>query len=268
MHLSKLMAGNYPFRTNVPAYDAALLDLGEMLMRHATMHQAAAGYYITAYTSSNAEAEDSIGICQAKSTDLVDHPENAALYGINADGLCDKTASTGFNFMPVIANPHAIYFAFYDQAAAQSCTHAENGTAITITSIEDHLDGGWIYTTDGTDSSATYSGKLRYITADDGTDLTVDSTLQVDTSSDFIKIFPIGSRITGLNAAATGFLTTIAAETGIYLEVIENYGKWRQAPTHNLRYWNDKGLDGLGGKIATFEAEIVQLRHCWHAVVA
>ena len=267
MYLTQMLAGNFPFRTNVQAYDSALLDLGELLMRAATM-TGATGYYQTAYVGNNTEAEDTIGICQARSSDLVNHKENARFYSINSDGLPDKDASTGFNFMPVIANPEATYMAFYDQSDAVSFTHAENGTAITITSIEDHLDGGWIYTTDGADADATYVGELRYITADDGTDLTVDSTLQVDTSSDFIKLVPWSHRFVGLNAEATGITSAAAASSTVFLEVIENYGRWRQAPTHKLRYWNDKGLSGLGGKIAIFEAEIVQLKHCWRAIVS
>jgi len=266
MHLSKEVGGNYPLRLNVPVYDAALIDLGELLMRHASW----AGtnkYYITAYSGADTEAEDTIGISQAKSTDLDDHKENSRFYKIGSDGYPDAAVSAGGNFMPVIANPHALYMAAYDQADAVSHTHAESGTAITITSIEDNIDGGWIYTTDGTDSSATYEGELRYITADDGTDLTVDSTLTVDTSSDFIKLLPIGHRLVGLNAEATGLTSTAAASSTVYLEIVENWGKWRSAPTHPLRYWNDKGLSGLGGKLATFSAEIAQLKHCWHYVV-
>ena len=267
MELSKLLGGNYPYvQSRVPVFDGSTLAEGELLMRLAAWHSAGAKYYISAYTDANTEAEDTIGITMTSSAKAYALKENPAKLGLTS-AVPDVTTAAGNNFLPVIVNPDALYMAFYDQTDAKSHTHAENGTAITISSIEDNFDGGYIYTTDGADSSATYSGELRYITADDGTDLTVDSTLQVDTSSDFIKICPIGHRLIGINGAATGIGTEIAAPGTKYLETGDAYGRWSSMPTHPLRYWNDKGLSGLGGKKATFWSELVQLKHAWRAVV-
>ncbi len=267
MHLSRELGGNYPFRLNVPVLESALVDLGELMMRHTSWASSATKYYHTAYSAATTEAEDTIGVSQARSSDLANHPENNAFYKIGSDGLPNATNEEGSNFMPVIANPHALYYAFYDQADAISITTGAATTTLTVSSLENHIDSGWMYTTDGTDSSATYVGSLRYLTASASGTATMDSADTTDTSSDIILLLPIGHRLTQLNAESTGLGTTAAAGAGLFLEVVENYGTWRSAPTHMLRFWNDKGLDGLGGKIARFEAEIVQLKHTWHGTL-
>lgn len=267
MELARVLGSNYPYKTYVPVYDGTILAEGELLIRSSAMHQAATKYYLTGYAGSSAEGDDALGITCASSTASYASKENTLQFNL-ASAVPSKTASTGLNFMEAIVNPDACYFAFYDQADAVSHTHAEAGTAITITSIEDHLDGGWIYSTDGTDSSATNAGQLRYITADDGTDLTVDSTYICATTSDFIKILPIGHRFVGLNAEATGITSAAAASSTVTLENREN---WISGPAFGgrklMRYWNHKGLDGLGGKDVKIEGEIIMLRHCWKDIV-
>lgn len=274
MELSKLLGGNYPYiHAHVPVYDATILAEGELLMRVGSWGNEGAGYYITAFTAANTEAEDTIGITMTSSTKAYASKENARFYNL-ASAVPSRTMATGNNFLPVIINPDALYMAFYDQAdAVSNSTACSASTALTFTNLEDDIDGGWLYTTDGTDSAATYAGKLRYLTASALGSCTLDSAITVDTSSDMIKILPIGHRLVPLNAEATGLScsdgTTPAsgAADTIYLEIHDNYGRWASMPTHPLRYWNDKGLEGLGGKKAIFWGEIVQLKHAWKYVV-
>jgi len=268
MQLARLLGGNVPYVTNIPVYDGTLLYKGQMVMRHAAWHNTETKYYINAYVSgSTTEAQDSIGILQASSTDAYASKENKKLYNLSS-AAPTVVATTGFNWLPAIVNPDATYFAFYDQTLAKSCTTAvAASTTWVITALEDDIEGAWLYTTEGTDSAATYKGKLRYLTVSSSGTTTIDSAVTVDTSTDFIKLLPIGHRFCPLNLTATGMNTIIAVGTTIYLENIENWGRWESAPTHALRYWNDKGLEGLGGKLATFEAELVQLKHCWRNIV-
>ena len=267
MELARILGSNYPYKLNVPVCDAAALAEGEMVMRHGSWHSGENKFYITAYTSANTEAEDTIGVLCTSDAKAATHKENSDLYKIGSDGIADAAISAGGNFLPAIVNPEATYFCFYDQTAAQSCTTAISAsTTWTITSLEDNIDGGWLFTTAQTDSATTYGGKLRYAAASASGSITTSVAVTVDTSTDFCKAFPIGHRITGLNAAATGFLTTIAAETGIYLEVIENWVEHSGSPKRAMRQWWHKGLDGLTN--LKVEAEIVQLRHAWRAVVA
>ncbi len=264
MQLARLLGGNYPYRTYIPVYDASDLSDGELLMRASTF-TGATGYYITAYTSDNVEAEDSIGITLSSSEAAYASKENAKLYNL-ASAVPSRDASTGFNFMEAIVNPDATYFAFHDQTTAKSVTTASTSTTFTVASLEDNIDGGWIYTTDGTDSAATYAGSLRYISAAAAGSCTT-TALTVDTSSDFIKVLPIGHRLTGLNAEATGMTTAIAAETGVYLTIRENWITHAASAGRELmRKWNHDSLDGLSNVL--IEAEIAQLRHCYRAVVA
>lgn len=265
MQLARLLNNNYPYKTNVPVYDAANLVNGELLMRHASWGSANK-YYITAYTGANTEAEDTIGITQASADNCTAFKENSKLFNLGSDTLPDAGPDTGGNFMPVIVNPDATYFAFYDQTDAINQTGAVSAsTAWAITSLEDNIDAGWLFTTDQADSAATYVGVLRYGTASASGTLTADSALTVDTSSDVVKVLPIGHRLVGLNAESTGLTTTAAAASTIYLEVAENWMRNDGAPTHPMRYWEDKGLDDLTGLVV--EAELIQLKHAWRYVV-
>ena len=270
MQLARLLGGNVPYVCNIPVYDTGVMYKGQLVMRHANFHDQEYKQYINAYVSTSAtEAEDTIGILQANSADAYASKENAKLYNFSSTLCNSRVATTGFNWLPAIVNPDATYFAYYDQTLAKSCTTAvAASTTWVITLLEDDIEGAWLYTTEGTDSAATYKGKLRYLTVSSSGTTTIDSAVTVDTSTDFIKLLPIGHRFCPLNVTATGMNTIIAVATTVFLEVIENWGRWESAPTHALRYWNDKGLEGLGGKLATFEAEIVQLCHTWSRVVA
>lgn len=265
MQLARILSGNYPYRTYIPVYDATTLTAGEMVMRHASW-AAANKYYITAYTGANTEAEDSIGILLMSSTDGYASKENALLYNL-ASAAPSREESAGGNFLEAVVNPDATYFAFYDQTDAASCSTAITAsTTWTITSLEDNIDGGWLFTTNQADANATYVGLIRYLTASASGSCTVDSAVTVDTSTDYVKVLPIGHRITALNAEATGLTTTAAAGSGIYLDVRENFITHDASPRREARYWLQKGLDGLKG--LKVEAELVQLRHCYRAVVA
>lgn len=266
MELARILGSNYPYRTQVPVYDAATLAQGEMLMRHGSWHSSETKYYITAYANANTGSEDSIGITLASSADCA-LAKDAQLYKVGSDGIPDAAISAGGNFMPVIVNPEACYYANYDAADAKSCTTAISAsTTWTITSLEDNIDGGWLFTTDTADSSATYPGLIRYAAASASGSITTGVAVTVDTNTDFVKVLPIGHRLTGLNAAATGLTTTIEAEDGIFLGIAENWIKHQSSPKVRLRYWDHKGLDNLVN--LKVDAEIVQLRHAYRAVVA
>lgn len=266
MELARIMSGNYPYRTYIPVYDAATLVAGEMVMRLAAWDSSANKYYITAYTGANTEAEDSVGILLVGSTDAYASKENAKLYNM-ASATPSRSCDTGNNFLEAVVNPDATYYAFYDQTDAKSCSTAISAsTTWTITSLEDNIDGGWLFTTTQADASATYDGLLRYLTASASGSCTVDSAVTVDTSTDYVKVLPIGHRLTGLNAESTGLTTTAAACSGIYLDVRENFLTHDAKPRMPLRKWNDQAGNGL--KNIKVEAELVQLRHCYRAVVA
>jgi hypothetical protein len=268
MQLARILGSNYPFITNIPAYDGTILAEGELLMRAATWN-AATQYYVTAAGGSNAEtdAEDTIGTCMASSTDLYASKENAALYNL-ASAVPSKTATTGFCWVPAIVNPEASYFAFCDNTTNGAVLTAVAVTASTTwtTTIPDHMDGGWMYTTTDYSSTATYAGELRYATAAATTSITADSVVTTDTSTDLGYILPIGNRLVALNSAATGVIPRTTASSTTHLNVVENWITHSGSPKMAMRYWIHKGLSRLTNY--RYEQELVMLTHCYRKIVA
>ena len=272
MELARLMGGNYPFKANIPVYDAATLAYGELVMRHATWHSNDEKYYISAYVATSAtEAEDTVGIIDACSVNASENKDNRNVYRIGVHSaawgvLPDGVAVDGWNFLPAIVNPDATYFAEYDQTDAINQTGAvAASTAWAVTNLEDDIEGAWLFTTRQASSTATYPGKLRYGTASAAGTLTVGVAVTVDTLTDIVKVLPIGHRLVALNAEATGLTTTAAAASTIYLEIRENYVQWQGSPEMEMRKWLHDGLDGLGG--LRCRGEIIQLKHAYRQVV-
>jgi len=72
-------------------------------------------------------------------------------------------------------------------------------TVITITSMEDNMDGGWFYVRAGTGV-----GQLQYITAAATTDVTTDTmTTTLDSTSKLIMLRPLSHQLVSLNSDAT-----------------------------------------------------------------
>lgn len=267
MELARILTGNFPLQaTAIPVYDAALLADGELLMRHASWHSGENKFWITAYTAGATEAEDTIGITRGSSTGIYNQmEENSSHYHLTSTAP-SVAISAGGNYMPAIINPHATYYAFWDQTDAINCSTAVSAsTSWTLTSLENNIDGGWLYTTDGADSSATFVGELRYLTASAAGSCTADSAITVDTSTDVIKMVPVGHRLVDLNAEATGLSTTAAASSTIYLEILENWITNGSHPREAMNYYDHKGLSGANPAI--FYGEIIQLKHAYRAVV-
>ena len=266
MELARTFSGNYPFKANVPVYDAALLATDELVMRFATWHSGVSKFYITAYTASSAEAVDALGVLECGAVNAGDNKDNNTFYRIGTDDIPDAAISVGGNFLPCIINPDACYFAEYDQTDAIDQTGAVSAsTTWAITSLEDNIDGGWLFTTKQKSSTATYSGLIRYATASAAGNITADSAVTVDTSTDVVKVLPIGHRLNGLNAEATGLTTTAAASSAVQLDLRENYIQWQGSPEMELRYWNHRGMSDLGG--LRVRGEVILLDHCYRQVV-
>lgn len=267
MELARIVGSNYPYKMNVPVYQSAAVMLdGEMIMRHGTWLTDLYKYYITAYVASNAEADDALGVLQAGSAKVADSKENAQFYKIGSDTYPDADIADGGNYLPCIVNPHAAYFAFYDQTTAKSCTAAETAeTTWEIALLEDNISGGWLFTTDQADANATYVGKLRYIKTSPAAGSITCSAVTVDTSTDFCKVIPVGQRLTSLNTDATGLQTEIAAGDSVFLEPVENWISHSGSPEVQMRYWDHDNLDGL--QDLKVRAEVMMVKHCWLDVV-
>ena len=291
MQLSRCLAGQTPYKTNIRVYDSGTLEDGALMMWNPTYHSSGApnsgavNYFIKAAADDATEAIDAIGVLQASSTNVVGDKNNLAndamATKIGTDYYADAGLTVGGNYLPCIISPEVLYFAEYYQIAdadsgvnVVSVTSASASTTLTITDLQDHLDGGFIYSTKLTDSAAPNPGQLRYVTVSAATgSCTIDSAATYGTSDDVILILPQYMTRTGLTDDGVGLrsLTDKTADDpsvglGISIQVWDNYGQWDSAPTHPLRYWKDKGLNGL--KRTRFKAEIRLTDHLWNVAPA
>ena len=207
------LCGAEPIIRDVPVFDSSSLAVGELLM----LGNSAIGTddsrvaFQTAYEDTeNLEAIDCLGICMEATSDVT-----AAADTVDTD------------YAKAIINPFAVYLAEYSQAAADdvALTQTFNSVTLTISSHGDDQDSGWILT--GSESTTSkFAGQLFFITADDGSDMTLHASPTTAGSSSvdhIIHIRPVNTRLVGLNASATALFSEAAVATGLHLHIMENY---------------------------------------------
>ena len=107
--------------------------------------------------------------------------------------------------------PGCVVACEYSLSDTMAITTVTGTTQITITAIEDHLSGGWVYAYSGAGV-----GQLAFIKYDDATDLWLKSaltTLFVAADTTLVKIPPIGHGLHHLTATMDKFGTDAAAGT-------------------------------------------------------
>jgi len=259
------LTGAEPIERYVQVYDAALIDLGELVMLGTTDPDSNADHgiaMVTAYTGSSAEAVDALGISLMARNTSGPNPNSAATSGdtVSVASLPD-VANPPYN--KCIINPFAVYLAEYDQADTLAIASSST-TTVTITSLEDDIDTGWIFVV-----TAAVSGNdanLRQLSASAAGSATMDSAFTGgdETSGTGIKILPVNHRTTDLNAAATGLGSNAAIGSGVSLHVLENYIQddgWSLQP---LRARRHRGLDLTGN--AHFFADVALLDHLYNPI--
>jgi len=287
MQLSRCLIGQTPLVTNIRVYDSGTLEDGALMMLNASAYSSGAPNGGDSYNFTKAAADnntagiDAIGVLQTSSTkaramrDNLSNDSNAMKIG--SDYYADAAVSAGGNYLPCIISPQVMYYAeYYQQADADSGANvitanitASTSTTVTQTDLQDHLDGGFLFSTDRTSSAAYEPGQLRYITASAATgSCTIDSAMKVATTSDFILMLPPYCSRTGMTDDGVGLCsltdkTADDASVGLAttLLVWDNYARWDGAPLHGLRYWSDKALDGIKGMSAF--AEVILTDHLW-----
>lgn len=119
--------------------------------------------------------------------------------------------------------PGCIVAAEYDQSTAVTVDSNVNSTSITAGSLEDDIDGGWIYMVSGTGI-----GQLFYITASTGGDATIKSASSTTCAQNdtFIKILTPFHPKQEVNTAADKLKSQAAAGTLLWV-VLKNQYKLR-----------------------------------------
>lgn len=228
-----------PVIKKLPVYNASSLSKGAALVRGVT-----------------GEADHgALIVSGAAATDVVGVLENAvSSFGVFATGTLWNDAY----LQDVCINPSAVYEADYDQADTMVAVSSSSTTA-TITSLEDDIDGGWLYVVSGTGA-----GQLRWLAASASgscTTLTAFSPV-LDGTSYLIKILPNFHKLVKLNSTATKIGTDAAAGSGI-ISVLENFVRADGINKQRLDPALHSGLN-LYGKNAVFSAEIVFCDHLFN----
>lgn len=209
----------------VQMYDATDINVGEFIMQHATA--ANKQTFITGYVDSSACMVNGLGISL----------ENITTGGTQGGMLQTKdpydtaasiatTVATGARFGKAIINPFAVYLTEYSQAAADDelvvGAGAAASTTVTITSLEDDIDGGWIYFSylSGVQSS---KGQLRYLAAAAGGSVTTLTAATCTTAENYIKILPSNHELVDLDTTSRYITTDAAASPVVCLKVVQNY---------------------------------------------
>lgn len=256
MQWSYDLAGAEPIVRDVPVYAAAAGTLisGSLLMQGTTGPDSNVDMgisFVVAYTASSSEAVDALGTLEEKTYET----------GGTAPTRTPRDTS-GVYYGKAIVNPFAVYKCEYAQAAADdtAITTGQTTTTVTVSSIEDNIDAGWLYFPL---ASGGAQGKLRAISTVTTNTMVVDSALTTTTSDTIIKILPVNHRTTDLGAEAADLISTTAAVgDGVNLHIIENYINSDSHVFEPLRWSKHAGLNSLSN--AKFYAHIALLDHIYN----
>lgn len=243
MRFFRRIGGGEPFIMDVPVYDATDLVAGELVM---LSDQAGADGH--AMIASDGVTGEQVGVLQETVTTTAD-------------------ASSGYAYAKCILNPDATYLAEVSQRSGDIITaniSASTGTTLTITSLEDDIDAGWVYVTDNL-GSCTGAGQLRYLTASAAGSCTLAAAATIGTDSDIIKIPPTWHKLIDANSPFTHIESAAAAGAAARVTNIENYvekrGRFKGLET--LRKSRHGNLNNLneGSKNPTFWCELAMNEH-------
>ena len=124
-----------------------------------------------------------------------------SLHDFSVDGDSDQESSTSYVRRGVsVFEPGCEVSAELANSASDDIDVASaTATVITISSMEDDMDGGWFYVRAGTGV-----GQLQYITAASTSDITTDTmTTTLDNTSKLIMLRPLSHQLVSLNSDST-----------------------------------------------------------------
>lgn len=134
----------------------------------------------------------------------------------------------------------------YSQADTMAVA-STSGTTVTVTSLEDNIDTGWLYAVSGTGA-----GKLAFLTASAAGSATSKTATGWDSTTTLIKIVPICHKIVKLNTAGTKIGTDAAA--GSYTVFV--FETWFQAKGYSKQLLDPTKHDDLTLTNARFFARL------------
>jgi hypothetical protein len=160
--------------------------------------------------------------------------ELKALVAAGADSKQDGTAYTP---MKVIINPWAVYRAQY--ATGAIAVASSSTTTVTITSLEDDIDGGWLFGSDG---------QLQYLTASASGSCTSKTATGWTSAITVQKVLPMWHLLGTLGATAVNLDHAAAVGSGL-ISNLDNYVQARGIPLQRLDPTKHSGLTLTSGKL-------------------
>jgi hypothetical protein len=229
------LEGCEPIIRDVQMFDAASISSGEFIMQAATA--ATKCSFITGVTGSNAEMVNGLGI--AMETITTAGTISGITQGVASTGnylrpskpfdtgvSIATTVAAGARYGKALINPMAVYTVEYSQLTGdtpQATTNEAADTTITMTAIEQGIDGGWIYSTSLSPVVAE-QGQLRYVSAANVNTLTyLTAATYTGGSTKIVKILPVNHELTTLTADAQKLASQLAAGSGISLKIVQNF---------------------------------------------
>jgi hypothetical protein len=267
------LSGAEPIIRDVPVYHATSITNGEGLMLDAT--GTADNRYIPVSNGSGAFV-DALGVCleNLSTTSLADAGDTITTAATATTAAISSVAcavTSGQRYAKAIINPFAVYLMEYDQGTDSYATcPAVSASATWTQTVEQYFEGGWIYICKTpTTSVAANRGYLRWIgVSTSNTSYTlVGGVITTTAAEKCIKIYPVGHRITGLNASAAStetklsMLTTMAANGTLGLQIIENYVGGTNRPLEPLKPARHSTLQDTTLK---FYADVAMINHVWN----
>ena len=169
------------------------------------------------------------------------------------------TTGTVFIERKIIINPFAVWRIEYDSADTMAVVSTA-GTTVTITSLEDNIDGGYLYAISGTGI-----GRLAFITTSASGSCTTKETTGWDSTTTVIKILPLWHQLAKINTAATMLGTDAGAGTG-EITVLQNYIEADSIGHTRLSPVTHSGLTGLNSRNVKFYADIIFRNHALNSL--
>lgn len=276
--LSRLMNNDVPYVANVPVFASATgLLLKEGLLNFITGSTATGTFFGLTTAATTAQAKNVLGPLAMNDFDAVQSKENnglnAAAYRFGSNGIPNRGAATGYNWMQSVINHDQLNYCTWDQTSVnviQSNITASTGTLITITGAEASIAGAWLFSTDTTATlTNTFSGSLRYVSNISATtgSFGLTTAMNVSVDSDLILVRPVNHRLTQLDTTARFLMSTSAAGAGVAIHVFENFITHAQSPMTALRFFVHDGLDGLAVKSVKLQSEILYLTHLYRGTL-
>lgn len=160
-------------------------------------------------------------------------------YSASGDSLL---AGTNYVRRRVIINPMAVYRAEYDTADDMDVA-SSSSTTVTVTSLEDDIDGGWLLGDDGAGAygSGTIGSLLQFIVASASGSCTTKTSSGWTSATDLLKILPLMHQLVKINTAATKLGTDAAAGSG-RVSIIDNWIQADGLPLQQLDPTKHSGL--------------------------